>query len=217
MDGVHPRLTAALARQLTRRDAALAQGARRVGWKLGVGDAERIGEGPAVGHLTSATQLIPGSTYEAATRLHVDVELAVEIGSDGEVSRCASALELVDLSGLEDDAEEIVAANLFHRAFALGRFGPPADGVVRADLIVDGETRGSGLVEDVTVRIDAAARVLASVDEELREGDHVITGAIVQLPVEPGQTVVAELGPLGSVGVRLGGNAAQSAATRNPM
>ena len=159
---MHPRLTAALARQLTRRDAALAQGARPIGWKLGVGDAERIGEGPAVGHLTSATQLIPGSTYEAATRLHADVELAVEIGSDGGISRWAPALELVDLSELEDDAEEIVAAILFHRAFVLGRFGPPADGVVSADLIV-------------------------------------------------------ELGPLGSVGVRLGDAAAQSAATRNPM
>ena len=68
----------------------------------------------------------------------------------------------MDLSELEDDAEEIVAAILFHRAFVLGRFEPPVDRVVSADLIV-------------------------------------------------------ELGPLGSVGVRLGDAAAQSAATRNPM
>jgi hypothetical protein len=49
--------------QLEQWCATLDAGAVRVGWKLGVGDSERIGEGPALGHLTSATQLEPGSMY----------------------------------------------------------------------------------------------------------------------------------------------------------
>jgi hypothetical protein len=45
----------------------------------------------------------------------------------------AAALELVDLGGT-DDAEEIVATNVFHRAFALAPFHPslPVDGVARS-------------------------------------------------------------------------------------
>jgi hypothetical protein len=46
--------------------ASLAGGAQRVGWKLGMGDRERIGAGPVIGHLTTATLLTAGATFRAA-------------------------------------------------------------------------------------------------------------------------------------------------------
>lgn len=61
-------------------------GAQRVGWKLGVGDAERIGPGPVIGHLTTATQLQPGGCFnaEGVEALHADAELAIELRQDVE-------------------------------------------------------------------------------------------------------------------------------------
>src|SRR3954470_9965578 len=110
MSGIEPRLASALAVQLETWRAALAAGADRVGWKLGVGDRERIGAGPVIGHLTSATQLAPGSSYrpDDPTALHVDAEVAVEMASDvapdatvaeveAAVAGYGAAIELVDL------------------------------------------------------------------------------------------------------------------------
>src|SRR4051794_20614937 len=81
---VDARLTTALGLQLEERDAAIAAGAQRVGWKLGVGDSERIGPGPAVGHLTSATQVGPGSSVRVAAyaAVRADVEIAVQFAHD---------------------------------------------------------------------------------------------------------------------------------------
>jgi hypothetical protein len=169
MEAVDPRLSAALATQLEHRDSTLASGARHVGWKLGMGDAERIGGFPAVGHLTSATELEPGGSFEVKhdAAPHADVELAVEIGVDGRIAACAPCLELVDLGSANQDPAEIVRANIFHRAFALGSFSqrpPPA----AASLIVDGRGRAAAPVDDVAERVAGAGRVLASVGERLR-------------------------------------------------
>ena len=64
---IDPRLAAALAVQFEQWRAALRGGAGRVGWKLGMGHGERIGDEVAIGHLTSATLLDPGATYAAGT------------------------------------------------------------------------------------------------------------------------------------------------------
>ena len=45
----------------------------------------------------------------------------------------------------------------------------------------------------------AAARLLASVGERLQARDSLITGSVVQVPVEPGDEVIADLGPLGRI------------------
>jgi hypothetical protein len=121
---VDPRLVSALTEQLARRSGG------RVGWKLGVGDGERIADEIAVGHLTAETLLEPGSVYR---------------GGGG---------------SLHADAEVAVAADLA---------GRPAE----------------------------ARRVPAAVGERLEPGDRVITGSVVQVPVEAGDEVVADFGPLG--------------------
>jgi hypothetical protein len=77
---VHPRLAAALKTQLERRRAALDQGARRVGWKIGgnIPEVDEVTGGrPAIGHLTSASLLDDGGTYRpSAAALHADVVIA---------------------------------------------------------------------------------------------------------------------------------------------
>jgi hypothetical protein len=72
-------LASALAVQLDDWRTAMRGGATRVGWKLGLGEGERIGRGPVVGHLTSATELQPGSSFRArsAVALKADAGFAV--------------------------------------------------------------------------------------------------------------------------------------------
>lgn len=207
VSGVDPRLVAALERQLEQRRELLSRGAGRVGWKLGIGDRERIGDEVAVGHLTSATRLEPGATYTAQEGevLHADAEVAVEMGADGGIAGWGTALELVDLRSLPDTPEDIVAANVFHRAvaFAPTRPGPPPAGV-EGRLVVNGDVRDAARsATDLTHKLRAAARVLAAVGEALEPGDLVITGSVVQVPVAPGDEVEAELGELGRVRLRV--------------
>jgi 2-keto-4-pentenoate hydratase len=200
---VDPRLVAALHAQLGQQRALLAAGAERLGWKLGIGDRERIGDEVAVGYLTSATRLKPGATYtvHGAELLHADAEVALELGPDGSIVGYGVALELVDLASPPDNPAEVVIANVFHRAVSLGPSRPalPKDGV-EARLIVNGEVRGAARSSaQLGDRVRAAARALESVGERLRAGDRIITGSIVQVPVTAGDEVVADLGYLGRV------------------
>jgi len=194
---VDPRLVRALEEQLEAMRATLQAGARRVGWKVGAGEEERIGDGPVVGHLTSATVLEPGSSYPADSdaELHADAEVFLELGHDG-IARSGVALELCDL-GPPEGAEAIVATNVFHRAVI---FGPAEaslpDGDLEGRLIVNGQVRAAAPARrDHAETLQAIARLLEAVGERLRPGDRVITGSIVQVPVAPGDQVWAELQP----------------------
>ncbi len=199
MSDVDPRLVAAMHEQL----AARPPGATHVGWKYGGGAGERIGGEIAVGHLTSATTLEDGSTYRGAGDLHADAELAVELGADAAISGYGAALEIVDLAG-PATPEAVVAANDFHRAVAFGAFSEGCPLGLDGALFVNGERRDSApALTDVSDRIAAVARVLGAVGESLRPGDRIITGLIVQVPVAPGDEVVAALGGLGRVALRI--------------
>jgi 2-keto-4-pentenoate hydratase len=194
VNGVDPRLVRALRTQLQARRG------ERVGWKLGVGDAERLGGTLSVGHLTTTTLLEPGATYDAAgARLHADAEIAVLIG-DG----YAAAIELVDLANAGDSAAAVVATNIFHRAVAFGQPQPVLPARLEGRLLVNGTLRAAGQApRDVAARIGAAAEILAAVGERLETGDRVITGSVVQVPVQAGDEVTADFGLLGSVTVKL--------------
>jgi 2-keto-4-pentenoate hydratase len=211
-EDVDSRLTSAMAVQLDRRRQALDAGAARVGSKLGVGDAERIGDQLAVGHLTTATLLAAGATFPSNTAtLNADAEVALVLSRDlapdagtagarQAIAAYAAALELVDLGNADDGAEAVIATNIFHRAVA---FGPPQATMpegVEGRLIVSGQVRASAPVSvDVAARLCAAARVLAGMGERLRAGDRVITGSVVQVQVRPGDDVTADFGALGRV------------------
>jgi len=199
---VDPRLVGAVRTQLQTRRGG------RVGWKLGIGDRERVGDQIAVGHLASATRLEPGDAYEPADGedLHADAEVAVEIGPDGRIAAYGAALELVDLRSPPDTPDDVVAANVFHRAVAFApTWGPlPSEGV-EARLLVNGEVSDAGrAADDIEEKVAAAARILEAVGEALAPGDLVITGSVVQVAVAPGDRVEADLGELGRVGLGIG-------------
>jgi 2-keto-4-pentenoate hydratase len=211
---IDPRLESALAAQLADWRAALADGADRVGWKLGMGDRERIG-GPVIGHLTSASLLRDGSAYEAsAGDLRADAEVVVEMGrdlgadADEDEARAAiagygAALELVDLAEPPVEPEAIVAANVWHRAVVLAGGGETLT-VVEGRLIVNGEVRASAAAPaDVVDRVLVVARLLGAMGERLQAGDRIITGSVVQVALAPGDEVVADLGALGRARARV--------------
>jgi 2-keto-4-pentenoate hydratase len=190
----------------------------RVGWKLGWGQREAIGGERAIGYLTSATRLDPGASYAAgdARRLNADVEVAVQLREDvaadadattagRAVGTYAAAIELVDLHGT-DEPEAIVAANVWHRAFALGspHKWMPSTGV-EATLLVNGRPRARARsAADIGERVHSVVRLLGAIGERLEAGDWIITGSVVQVPVRSGDDVVAGLGPLGRARVLIG-------------
>jgi 2-keto-4-pentenoate hydratase len=117
----------------------------------------------------------------------------------------AAALELVDLAGT-DDPERIVAENIFHRAVAFGpvqRALPPS---LEGRLAVGGETRAAGAADgDYVSLVAAVARELGAVGERLEPGDRIITGSFIQVPVDVGDEVAAELGALGRAELSIAG------------
>lgn len=84
-------------------------------------EPSRSGQGPVIGYLTSASLLDSGGVYLAGgeVALRADAELALELGVDEEIVGYGAPLEIVDVDE-RGGAEEIVAANVFHRAVAIG-------------------------------------------------------------------------------------------------
>ncbi len=184
-----------------------------------MGDRERIGDEIVIGYLTTATVLVPDSTYldEGGGRLHADAEVALELARDLEpdvgpeeasasVNTFAVALEIVDLASPPEDAESIVGSNVFHRAVTFGPHHARPTFPIEGRLEVNGLVRESSTsVPDLSERLSAAARVLGGMGEQLRQGDRVITGSVVQVPVAPGDEVVADMGELGRVRLHIVG------------
>jgi 2-keto-4-pentenoate hydratase len=196
---IDARLIAALEWQLERRRAELGAGATHVGWKLGVGDRERIGAGPVIGYLTSASLLRGSDSFRAraGAELHADAELALELGDGGAIVGYGAALEFVDLRGAAD-APTIVAENVFHRAVCFGPMHPQPFRPINGRLLVNGRERARATASgDVLPLVDRVGELLEAVGERLTAGDRLITGSIVQVPVRPGDRVRADLGRLG--------------------
>jgi 2-keto-4-pentenoate hydratase len=199
------RLAFAYEQQLLQWRAQLALGAERVGWKLGRGSEARRFE-PLLGYLTTATRLEPGGVYrpEDGAELHVDAELAVEVGADGAPNGYATALEVVNLARIDDDLDAIVATNLFHRAYVLSPSLPHLPDGLEAAVRVNGELRGSApATRPPEEAITRAAELLEAGGERLEAGDRIITGAVVQVPVRHGDEVEVELGELGRLAVTI--------------
>lgn len=218
MSRLDPRLASALAAQFETRRQAMASGAQRSGWKLGVGSSEQIGSGPVLGHLLSTSQLAPGSAFRArdSVALHADAELVLilgrEIDSGAEAELLGAAivgyaagLEIVDLGNRHEDAQSIVAHNIFHRGFVVGDVRREAPrGGLEAQLIVNGEVRASATATPEPLEaMRVVAEQLGAMGERLERGDVIFTGNIVQVPIQPGDEVIAELGSLGQARARI--------------
>ena len=179
---IDPRLAAALAAQLRQWRTTLREGAERVGWKLGVGDRERIGH-----EMPDLDPDHPADASQAITGVGV-------------------ALEIVDLTRPPDDPVSVVAANVFHRAVAFSPFQPTSPAArIQGRLIVNSRVEASAPVAaDVIDRVGAVARLLGAMGEPLQAGDRIITGSVVQVAVKVGDQVIADMGPLGRVTLLIG-------------
>jgi 2-keto-4-pentenoate hydratase len=67
---------------------------------------------------------------------------------------------------------------------------------------VNGEVRGVAPADhSPEAAVARAAELLEAAGERLEPGDRIITGAVVQLPVQPGDEIEVELAGLGCLGV----------------
>ena len=221
-----PRLFAALQEQLRRRDALLRLGAKRVGWKLGMGKRERIGDHIAVGYLTTDTVIDGDGCYYAAPAddraFYVDTELCVEFGSDVDhdadgqairsaIARCWPALEIVDLAPRASEPHSAVIDNVFHRAVAFGnKTIPLACTEPVTSYVTGGCDARAPWPDDIPERIAGAAAILAALNERIRAGDRVITGSITQLPFAAGDLLRAQFGSHASVAIHTAREPARS-------
>ena len=216
------RVRAGLCSLGARRRAALAAGARRVGWKVGLNDVavrRRLGvDAGVVGYLLDDTVVRDGLVSTAGTeRLLLEMELALEVGvappSSGShpIIRVASALEVLDVSA--SDVEHAIAANVWHHAVV---FGEPCvlDADVAAELAVTvtlngGEPRSLAPPTSAQLDLDAIHRFVASgvnaLGESLEPGDWIIDGNLDPSPtwVANGDRIDADFGPLGHLTLQL--------------
>jgi 2-keto-4-pentenoate hydratase len=192
-----PRVVEGTRRQLAERDRMLTGGARRLGWKLGLGapparEKWKI-EGPAAGFITDATLLDSGATQslDGWTKPVLEAEVAVRVAVNGRGARVGAlglAIELADIGSGADDLADIVAGDIFHRRTLLGTLdadpSTPVGAVVverdgeRIDTAEDPTALVGGTAAEMTAYLD---RYLAGVGEELRDGDVIITGSTVPL------------------------------------
>jgi 2-keto-4-pentenoate hydratase len=209
----------ALQEQLGRRDALLRNGARRVGWKLGVGGRERIGGHIAVGYLTTASLLGHADSVPLAAlngdELHADAEVCVELGTDLEpdagpgavraaITHCWPALEIVDLAPRAGEPEAVVVENVFHVAVAIGDTSIPLTSKQEVMVYVNGELKERAPWPTAVVdRVTNAAALVDAVGEKLRAGDRIITGSVIQLAVTAGDQLHADFGDHGSIALNL--------------
>lgn len=193
------------------RRKLLDEGAKPLGWKLGFGAPaalEKLGiDRPLVGFLTDRTLLPDGATAHVGdwVKPMLEAEVAVRVGADGRIDGYAVAIELADLDPPPEDAGAIVAGNIFHRHVLLGEFRDPVEQLT-ATLTRDGEELGRTDTPDALTgeyaRLVEVVREVAG--DELRAGDVIITGSIFPpVEVHPGDTLTAEVAPLGSLSVSI--------------
>lgn len=202
---VDARIAAGTVRQRSLLHAATESGSTVVGWKAGLGaPAARASLGlsaPLVGFLSDTTRVAPGATVDVAgwTAPRAEAEIAVRIGVDlsgdatthavlDAVDALAPSIELVDLDPPPADPAEILAGNIYHRAWVTGAFVPVDGGFRSAGRIVTVDTpaEGTTTVEDLEALTGAAgevlvevARMAARIGRGLRAGDIVMLGSVI--------------------------------------
>jgi 2-keto-4-pentenoate hydratase len=208
------RLEEGMQQQLRHWRATLGSGAHRIGWKIGFNAPElqeRLGiERPAVGHITSATLIGADGSHSltGAERPLAEPEIAIEVGPEQSIAGLAAAVEVIDMEDPLDDPEragEIVAGNIFHRAVAIGRSMAPdsADGIAARLSVNGGEVeRACAPTAHLRATVDLVGETLADAGERLEAGDRIIAGSLTApVPVEVGDRVGVDLGPLGQLQV----------------
>lgn len=226
-----PRIVAGMAAQGQLRESRLAAGERRVGWKAGLGTAQAMEKAsiaaPLTGFLTNAS-LASGMTRTDGLSIDdwrnakLEPEVAVRIGTDlpagadrqtalAAISGAAPAIEIVDL-GDPSDIEQVLAENLFHRAFLFGPFNDVSGadlGAARLTVTQDGSEPQTGIdpataLGDLVDVVRAVADQVALADDTLRKGDVVMTGSVVPaIAIAGGERFEVTLPGTGSVTLQI--------------
>lgn len=228
---IDARILAGMRLQMAERDARLASGEARLGWKAGFGASAALEkfqlDGPLVGYLLRSGRRDSGATVSLAgwSNPVAEPEIAVVMGADlapgadegtarAAIAGIAPAFELVDLTFPPEDVERVLAANIYQRNVVLGpidrtRTGARIDGLAAHVLANGTEVAATGDLEANTGRIIDVVRRVAVMTGQfadgLRAGEVVITGSVVPpIPIKPEtRTLTFRLGGAGQVEVRL--------------
>lgn len=197
-----PRIVAGMAAQGRLRESRLRAGERRVGWKAGLGTAQAMEAvsiaAPLAGFLTDGSLATPDDlSIDAWENARLEAEIAVRVakavpaGSDRETAAAAvvaiaPAIEIVDLGDVAD-IEQVLAGNLFHRAFVFGPFAPATGAQLAAARLTvsqQGQDARTGidpgeLLGDLVEVVRALADQIPLSNDELRAGDVVMTGSAI--------------------------------------
>jgi 2-keto-4-pentenoate hydratase len=220
------RIARGTAAMLELRRKRLEEGARPLGWKVGFGSPaafELLGiDRPLVGFLTDHGLVDDGATVPVGdwTSPMLEPEIAVHLAGDVDgdathddvraaIGGLSAAIELADVDVPPADPEPILTGNIYHRHVLLG---PVDDGRttaegVRGRLLRDGQEIAStdspeAATGELAEVVRLTAELLAANGERLHAGEVVITGSIVPpVKVAPGESVTAEIDPLGSLTV----------------
>lgn len=233
-----PRIVAGMAAQGSLRESRLAAGERRVGWKAGLGTTQAMANAsitaPLTGFLTNAS-LASGMTRTDGLSIDdwrnakLEPEVAVRIGTDlaagadrqtvqDAISGAAPAIEIVDL-GDPGDIEQVLAENIFHRAFLFGEFTEVSGAelaAARLSVTQDGHDPQTDIdpataLGDLVEVVRAVADQVVLSGDALRAGDVVMTGSVVpaiaitggerfEVGLQGGGTVALQIAPPSGTG-----------------
>lgn len=216
--------------QMALRQKLLDEGARQIGWKVGLGAPAMLVKcgltAPVVGFLLDRAELASGATVSLADwqKPAAEAEIAAYIGRDlpaganrDDVRRAIVALgpaiELADVDGPMDDIQATLAGDIFQRQVILGprdslRSGARLDGlkgrVTRSGQDVPVPADLETNIGEVVNIVRHVADVAAAVGGGLRAGQFIICGSLTPpMFLEPGERGVDfELAPIGGVSIR---------------
>ncbi len=201
--------------QLKHFHEALANGKRRLGWKVAFNDPAvqaRFGlSKPPIGWIDadafhpSGASVAIGPNQRVAVEAEVMLTMARDVRADeplgalrAAIASVSPAIELVDYSRSGQEIADIVEHSFFHLATI---YGEPAEVPADAELLVTGTTKnGEAAAECIPARVpkDLAEIValvafnLEEAGEQLLAGDRIICGSyIAPFPVAPGDSATA--------------------------
>jgi len=227
-----PRIACGMTAQFRLRDELLVAGEKPLGWKLAFGGPaamERLRTNvPLVGFLLQSALLPSGSMLSISDwkKPAAEPEIAVHLGKDlpsdsdretamSAISGLAPAIELANVDHPSEDVEGTLARNIYQRHVILGRPDPSRPGssldgltcrVRRNDSEIahaaDPQSLQS-LTGELIDNVHHVANLLTAFGESLRAGQIIIAGSIIPpLWVNPGEEIIFELAPVGSISVR---------------
>jgi 2-keto-4-pentenoate hydratase len=204
-----------------------ADGAPRIGWKIGVNDPammRRLGlSRSVVGVLAREIRADAPCRLPDTATVGVEAEIAITMARDlpgggsvaaaaGAIGGIGPALEIVDVGRLVAELGPLIDGNILHEAVHFGappqtRPGASLDGV-GVTVARNGETLHRAGAADVLGDLAPIAKLVADTlaehGESLAEGDRIISGALTPIVrLRPGDALRAEFGALGALGLEI--------------